>query len=168
MKKFSVSLRPASEDDLAQVTSIEASSLESPWSEKSFRAELEKKYSHFWVLTDDDTDEIVFGYIVFALPVDQAHIQTMAVAKDYRKQGYAKKILKDMIAYALRQEATSVVLEVRKDNKAALALYQGLGFVVTHNMEYPDGTPGYSMVLRLDGVKPLGKYDGRVKKQNIN
>ncbi len=170
MQKFPVSLRPATDDDLMQVAAIEAESFSGlePWSESSFRAEIDKKFSHFWVLTDDETDQRVHGYIVFSLPADQAHIQTMAIAKESRKLGYAKKILRDVISFAVRQEASSIVLEVRKENKAALALYKSLGFVVTHNMEYPDGTPGYSMVLRLDGEKPVGKHDGRIKKQNIN
>jgi ribosomal-protein-alanine N-acetyltransferase len=154
MKKFNVSLRPATSDDLAQVAAIEKYSHPAPpWSESAFRAELEKKFANFWVLTDDETDSVVHGYIVFSLPGDQAHIQTFAVREESRRQGLAKKILRHVVDYSLRHEAKSVVLEVRKSNQSALTLYQSLGFVVTHTTKYPDGEEGYALILRLDQLR---------------
>ncbi len=50
------SLRPASDDDLAQVLEIENKSYPLPWTAEAFTQELEKPYSSFLVLTDDETD----------------------------------------------------------------------------------------------------------------
>ncbi|NUM88665.1 MAG: GNAT family N-acetyltransferase [Bdellovibrionales bacterium] len=155
MRRLDVSTRPASEDDLSQVVKIEGYSNRPPWKMDAFRAELSKKFSHFWVLTDDETDENVFAYVVFSLPGDQLHVQTLGVERDSRRKGHARKLLRDVISFGLRNEAASVALEVRKGNEAAIKLYQGLGFVVVHVRKggYPDGEDAYSMELRLDRMK---------------
>lgn len=155
MKRFNVSTRPASEDDLQQVEKIEGYSNRPPWSKAAFQAELSKKFSHFWVLTDDETDESVHAYVVFSLPGDQVHIQTLGVERQCRRQGYAKKIIRDVVNFAMRNHAVSVALEVRKGNDPAIKLYQSLGFVVVHTRKngYPDGEDAFSMELRLDRVK---------------
>ncbi len=131
MEKVVITHRPASTDDLDQVANIEAKSIRPPWSKDSFAKELEKKHSHFWVLTDDETDSIVHGYVVFSFPAEQAHIQTIAIKHDSRGQGFAKQLLRAVISYVLRKKGESVVLEVRVSNTAALQLYQFLGFVIS-------------------------------------
>lgn len=151
-EKKRITPRPASEDDIDQVAAIEAYSNGPSWGKAAFKAELSKKSSHFWVLTDDETDEEVFGYVVFSFPHEQAHIQTLAVKKQARRQGHATDLLRAVINYVLRNEGDSVVLEVRKSNIGALAMYQQLGFVVIHTVKncYPDGEDGYSLIYRFN------------------
>lgn len=144
--------RPASEDDLKKVAAIEKYSNRPAWSVESFRAELNKKKSHFWVLTDDETDEEILGFVVFSFPAEQAHIQTLAVARAARRQGLASELIRAVIRYVMRHKGETVALEVRKSNQPAISLYQGLGFVVVHTVKglYPDGEDGYSLVYRCE------------------
>ena len=54
--------REAAVDDIPALVEIENrvhSTPHSKWSEKHFRAELEKPYSKVWVLTDDETDNAI-------------------------------------------------------------------------------------------------------------
>lgn len=173
---MSWSIRPASEDDLKAVAAIEKYSNSPPWSESAFRSELGKKHSHFWVLTDDETDSVVAGYVVFSFPAEQAHIQTLAVSRDRRGLGLAKKILRAVISFVMRQKGESIALEVRKSNKAAIQLYQSLDFMIVHTVKhgYPDGEDAYSLVYRVEREKLSGdpvvdfESDGHNTPENLN
>jgi len=68
MREDTLSIRPATEDDLAAVLAIEQQCYRSPsipWTEEAFRVELTKPFAQFLALTDDATDSIVTAYIVF-------------------------------------------------------------------------------------------------------
>lgn len=147
--------RPASEDDLEQVARIEKVSNRPPWSAESFRQELSKKTSLFWVLSDDDTDEEVIGYAVCSLAGDQLHLQTMAIKNTHQYQGFGRKLLSMLFAFAIKKGARVGVLEVRKSNAIALQLYQNLGFIVVRVQPgmYPDGEEGYSMLKNFESFK---------------
>lgn len=173
MKKHGYSPRPASRDDVPKVAEIEAASIPSPWSREAFLAELGKKHTHFWVVTDDDTDEEVLAYVVFSFPAEQAHIQTIAVNLKNRRQGLGQFLVRKVIAFVMQNKGESVILEVRKSNQPAIQLYQGLGFVIIHAMKYPDGEDGYSMLFQVERAKieeDSGDPDSDLarRKENLN
>jgi ribosomal-protein-alanine N-acetyltransferase len=153
--------RPAVEEDLDQIVEIEQRSLRPPWSKESFRAELDKRTARFWVITDNETDAKIMAYIVFSMPAEQAHIQTFAVKPELKRQGLGKYLLRQVIAFVMRKQGESIVLEVRKGNAAAVQLYQSLGFIVLHTMPrfYPDGEDGYSMIFRVQRDRLTGDTD---------
>ncbi len=153
--------RPATEDDLDQVTEIEKQSIVPPWTREAFAAELDKKTSRFWVLTDDETDEKVVAYIVLSFPAEQAHIVTFAVHPEFRKAGLGSYLLRRLINYVLRRGGQSIVLEVRKGNQAAVQLYQALGFVVIRTIPafYPDGEDGFSMIFQAEQNRLTGDLE---------
>ena len=65
----------------------------------------------------------------FAVPAtvvaDEMTIDSVAVAPDYRRKGYASALIDLAIKQA---KAAVVMLEVRESNTAAISLYQSLGF----------------------------------------
>jgi len=158
MRKLPYSVRPAAEEDLFQIVDIEARSNRPPWSIEAFRAELVKPHAHFWAVTDNETDSQVLAYAVFALPAEQAHIQTVAVHPDHRRQKMGAHLIRQVIAFAMRQEADSLILEVRKGNEAAVHLYQSVGFDVIRTIDkfYPDGEAAYVMVYKTEREKLTG------------
>lgn len=151
-----ISLRPAVAEDLAQVVSIEAQIQKAPWTLDGFAHELEKPHSHFWVLTDDETDSIVSGYIVFTLLETHAHLINLGVGLQFRGMGYGRLLVRRAIDWAMQEGGARFFLEVRKSNAAAVQLYQSLNFTVVRVMRgfYSDGEDAYSMELRLDGRGP--------------
>jgi ribosomal-protein-alanine N-acetyltransferase len=161
MRKFPYSTRPATDDDLEQVAEIEKRSIQPPWTRAAFAAEINKPTGRFWVLTDDETDSRVVAYAVFNFPADQAHLVTFAVHPDFRRQGLGVYLIRRLIAYVMRKGGTSVVLEVRKGNAAAVQLYQSLGFVVIHTVPkfYPDGEDAFSMIYKTDRDRLTGDPD---------
>ncbi len=161
MRRLNYSLRPAAEDDIPQVVEIEARSNRPAWSAQAFQNELVKPHAHFWVVTDNETDSKVLAYTVFALPADQAHIQTVAVHPEHRRHQLGTHLVRQIISFAMRQEAESLILEVRKGNEPAVKLYQNMGFVVIRTVPkfYPDGEDAYVMVYKTEREKLTGDPD---------
>lgn len=157
MNHESLSLRPATLDDLSTVEVIEQASHLLPWNQDHFKMELEKPYSHFLVLTDDDTDSKIFGYIVYWLMFDECQILNVVVDLPYRGQGHGKRLMRQAVSAASRKGIKKVTLDVRKSNLSAIQLYQGLGFVITQIRKsfYSNGEDAYQMLIELDGDKVI-------------
>ncbi|MGZ3699566.1 MAG: ribosomal protein S18-alanine N-acetyltransferase [Bdellovibrionota bacterium] len=150
-----MSLRPATPEDLPQVLAIETAVKAANWTEENFRAELSKPYSHFLVLTDDETDTKIAAYIVFWILFDECQILDIAVDLPFRGLGYAKKLVGQAVKEATRKGIRKVLLDVRKSNQPAIQLYQSLKFVVTHVRKnfYSDGEEAYQMALYLNEIQ---------------
>jgi len=152
LRKLNYSPRPATDDDLDSVAEIEQQSIRPPWTRAAFAAELDKKTSRFWVLTDDETDKNVMAYAVISFPAEQAHLVTFAVHPDFRRAGLGTYLLRRLINYVMRKGGDSIVLEVRKGNTHAVHMYQSLGFIVIHTIPrfYSDGEDAYSMIFKAE------------------
>ncbi len=147
----SFSPRPASHDDLDQILEIEKKAYPLPWTREAFSEEFKKPYSHFLVLTDDETDSIIAGYTVFWIVFDECTIQNVTVNLEYRGLQFGTKIVRLVIDEAMHANCKKVLLEVRKYNDAAIKLYQKAGFFIEHIKKgfYQNGEDAYSMALFL-------------------
>ena len=56
-------------------------------------------------------------------------VSNLAVHPDYRRRGIARRLMEVVIERTERKRASWVLLEVRRDNRAAKGLYEKLGFV---------------------------------------
>jgi ribosomal-protein-alanine N-acetyltransferase len=122
-----------------------------PWTEEHFRTELEKPYSQVLLLTDDETDSKIGGYIVFWLMFDECQILDVATDLPFRGLGFAKRLVRQAVQQAQRKGITKIILEVRKVNAPAIQLYHGLGFVIRQIRKqfYSNGDDAYEMLLDL-------------------
>ncbi len=158
------SLRPATEDDVSQLLALEQALHAAPWTEEAIRAELTKPYSRFLLLTDDETDTQIAGYIVFWLMFDECQILNVAVDFPYRGLGLAKNMVRQAIREGYAKNAIKILLDVRKSNSAAVQLYQSLGFVITHVRQsfYSNGEDAYQMALfaKPDALDASAKEEG--------
>jgi tRNA threonylcarbamoyladenosine biosynthesis protein TsaB len=68
------------------------------------------------------------GFIMARAAGGEAEILTLAVIRAARRQGLGRTLVRSAAAHAERLGATSLFLEVGLSNKAAQALYRGLGF----------------------------------------
>lgn len=150
VKGKTVSIREAVTEDLSQISEIEREANPTPWSDSNLESEIEGK-NEFWVLTDDETDEKVYGFIIFSTSGLEAHVLEIAISIPNRRQGIGRFMLQRMISFALKQGSESIYLEVRSENEAAVAFYQALGFVIIHRKPkyYSDGADGFSMIFRM-------------------
>ena len=60
--------------------------------------------------------------------IDEADITNVAVLPSHRKKGIARKLLKQLLEEAKKQNLHSIYLEVRASNIAAVTLYEHAGF----------------------------------------
>ena len=119
--------RPAHDDDLAACAAIEAC-VEDGWSEASLRAELEQASGRIYVA---EAGGVIAGLAVFQLVCGEANLYAVSVSPARRRRGVASALLHASFAMLQAENAQTVFLEVRAQNRAAHALYESMGFVRT-------------------------------------
>lgn len=147
--------RPATKDDLSSILRLEKGAHINPWVESHFVTEMSKPYSRVIVLTDDETDSVLFGYIVYWLIEEECHLLNCVVGENFRRQGLGKKLIQIAIHDAVRSQMKKFTLEVRHSNSAAIGLYQSIGFSITQVRKnfYSNGEDAYFMMLPLEGER---------------
>jgi ribosomal-protein-alanine N-acetyltransferase len=113
--------------DVEPIVEIERASFSMPWTADMFRWELRNRdVSSTWVARTDDGRVMAFCCVWVIL--DELHINNVAVAPEFRGRGVAAALLGHVMDDAVRQGAARATLEVRRSNRAALKLYERLGF----------------------------------------
>jgi ribosomal-protein-alanine N-acetyltransferase len=74
--------------------------------------------------------DFIVGFAGVWFLVDEAHLATIAVSEEYRRQAVGEHLLIGVINLAIEHSASLVTLEVRATNTAAQALYEKYGFAV--------------------------------------
>jgi len=141
-------IRPMGEDDLEQVQEIDQISFSLPWPKRAFRYELfENPKSILWVA---EINNKVVGAIVVWIILDEAHIATLAVLPEFRRKGYAQKLVLKALTSAIENEAQHATLEVRASNIAAQNLYIGFGFeIISRRPRYYQDNREDALIMTL-------------------
>jgi ribosomal-protein-alanine N-acetyltransferase len=151
------SVEPMRLQDIPEVVEIERLSFPTPWPARAYRYEVrQNRLAHYFVARRHFPDEReeraeeketgllkrlqsctqttkagalpVVGYCGFWIAADEAHISTIAVDPEYRRQGVGQLLLITAIERAIELGASLVSLEVRVSNLAAQNLYRKYGF----------------------------------------
>ncbi|MBE7706000.1 MAG: ribosomal-protein-alanine N-acetyltransferase [Cyanobacteria bacterium SIG30] len=96
------------------------------WSRESFESEILNSASSY--LSAVNKNGKCIGYMGIWKIIDEAHITTLAVHPDYRKNNVAKALLLAQIDECTKYEIKYLTLEVRPSNKSAISLYEKFGF----------------------------------------
>ena len=123
----SLVFRRMREADLPRVMEIERAAFSHPWSEELVRRELGHEFSTV-LLAEGGAKGTVQGFAVVWLVHDELHVLNVAVAPEARRQGVARAILDRVEAQGREQGARVAMLEVRRGNAPAIALYRSLGY----------------------------------------
>ena len=148
-----LAIEPMQPAHILAVMEIEREAFSLPWPERAYRHEItQNELAHYYVLclrsagnspTSGSAwqrlrqvlqrrlglDEcLVLGYGGFWLMYDEAHISTLAVRADLRRQGLGELLLVALLEESHRLGAVCATLEVRVSNLAAQALYARYGF----------------------------------------
>lgn len=83
----------------------------------------------------DDNKVVVVGYCLYQVVFEQAEILRIGTHLEYQRQGIASQLFIRLNKQLQQQQAESLLLEVRADNGAAIALYQQQGFKVIHQRQ---------------------------------
>ena len=122
-----VTIKKMSRDDVDAVVRIEEAAYgEHHWSKESFLNEISNELAHYYSLYNAEGELV--GYAGCWHILEEAHITTVAVAKDYRKKHYGQVLLKRVIDDCYLDKIKYITLEVRVSNIPAINLYSKYGF----------------------------------------
>lgn len=77
-------------------------------------------------------DKQVIGYCLYQMMFEQAEILRIGTHPDYQRQGIASQTIDKLHDVLQSNQVESLLLEVRADNHAAIALYEQQDFIVIH------------------------------------
>ena len=140
------------EADIPAVLVIEGLSFPNPWSDATFRGEVQNKGISFPVVIVHEPDQKVVGYIIYWQIRDEVQITNLAVHPDFRGRGIGETVLAVILKEVGGKGATFVTLEVRSSNTPAVSLYRKLGFKILGTRKGYYGNPvedAYVMGLAL-------------------
>ena len=95
-----------------------------PWTTSKLRQSVSGEHQCFKLGTTD----LSIGYCVLLLLGEAVEILNFVVFLDYQKRGFARRMLEQIKALALRQGGTKLWLEVRAGNARAIEVYRAGGF----------------------------------------
>ncbi|HUS24618.1 MAG TPA: ribosomal protein S18-alanine N-acetyltransferase [Candidatus Binatia bacterium] len=118
-------LQPMTPQHLDDVMQIERRAYEFPWTEGIFRDCLRVGYS-CWLVTQGGGQTL--AYAVMSMAVGEAHVLNLCVEPAHHQQGLGRFLLTHLLRLARSSGMEMMLLEVRKSNAAAIALYDNAGF----------------------------------------
>jgi len=146
-------IRRMREGDLAEVRTIETLSFSNPWSENTFRGEIQNTPVSFPMVVVEKPGDRLVGYIVYWHIREDVQVNNVAVHPDFRGRGVGEALMRHVIDKVRASGATFVTLEVRVSNTPAVTLYKKLGFEILGERKnyytHPD-EDAYMMGLVLD------------------
>jgi [ribosomal protein S18]-alanine N-acetyltransferase len=110
--------------DLSTVMAIETAAYSFPWTLQNFKDSLQVGYRAKVLELDDH----LIGYGLMSIGAGEANILNLCVHPNHQRYGHGRRILKHLLALAKQEEVTTVFLEVRASNHAAIQLYLQTGF----------------------------------------
>jgi ribosomal-protein-alanine N-acetyltransferase len=157
-----IAIEPMRESDLPAVAVIGALAFQtngkppSPGAaaeETQLREEMARPWAKLWVARTPSEDDPI-AFVITWFVADEVHVLNVATHPDWRRQGIAERLLMEVIALARAKDVRHLLLEVRRSNAHALALYRKLGFYAMglRKNYYPDQEDAVEMVLLFDSV----------------
>ena len=135
--------------DIETVLPLEAELFASAaWSAETFWSELAQPATRCYLVAEERG--ALLGYAGVLLGGAEADVQTLAVAPAAQRRGIGSVLLAGLLRAAAGSGAGAVLLEVRADNAAAIALYARHGFeqIAVRRRYYQPGDVD-ALVLRL-------------------
>jgi ribosomal-protein-alanine N-acetyltransferase len=139
-------------DAMAEADAPAVATIDGPtrMDERQVRDELARSWSRLWVAREEG--EGVVAFLVAWHVADELHVLNVATRVDRRRRGIARALMDEVLRYARSKRVRHVLLEVRRSNRPAIALYRAVGFFAmgVRARYYPDEEDAVEMVLVFD------------------
>ena len=119
-----IKLRDMTLADVDAVLHIEQQVHLHPWTGGMFSDSLANGY----ICKICEAGSEIAGYAVLMPALDEVHLLDISIASEFQRKGLGAKLLGEMLALARELEFGRIILEVRRSNIAASALYRKMGF----------------------------------------
>jgi len=113
--------------DLKRVLEIESISHSHPWTEKNFLDCIQAPYWNY-VFLEESYESPIIGHCVVMPGVEELHLLNITIDPRYRRNKIATQALIALEKIGLEKGYLRVLLEVRKSNSLAIALYEQLAY----------------------------------------
>ena len=123
-KTVEAGFEPMTGARLEEVIAIEGRAYDHPWTRGNFADSLRSGYQAQLLCAGD----VVLGYFVAMLGVDEVHLLNITVDVPYQAQGWGRVMLDAVALWARSQNAHWVWLEVRTSNARAQQVYERYGY----------------------------------------
>lgn len=119
-----MNIRQAGQEDAAGIHALEKLIFPDPWTKEQIAFEIQNQpVSIVKVLVNANR---IYGYIFVHFVGQEIQILNIAVHPAVRKKGWGTILLENMLQLADRD--TDIFLEVRSSNRAAISVYEKIGF----------------------------------------
>ena len=151
-------IRPMELRDVDAVVALDKLCIPTPWSPDTFTRELSGEFNAYYVL---ELAGRLVAYLGGQMIFDEAHIFTLGVHPDYRREGRGEKLLLHFLRQAGPYGVVRVTLEVRESNTAASRLYEKWGFrpVGRRRRYYPDNQED-AIVMWIEDLRSTNLQNG--------
>lgn len=141
-------VRPMTLADLDEVDAIERLSFKEPWPAQTFVDELAKPFARVALALERGR---VVGFANYWLAAGECSLLAIAAHPDHRGRGVGARLMDHMLREARATLCELSILEVRRGNLPAIALYERCGFATTYvrRAYYADGEDALVMTLAL-------------------
>lgn len=132
--------------DLAEAYQLELLCHVIPWSKQIFYSNQGERYLNLKICIDQQ----IVGFCICQTVADEANLFNIAIHPQFRQQGLAKDLLNELISRLMASNSPSTIwLEVRESNQAAIKLYHSLGFneITIRKNYYPTATGDYENAI---------------------
>ncbi|MGE4535152.1 GNAT family N-acetyltransferase [Halomonas sp.] len=157
---MTVQLRRATGHDLDALYRLEESAFSGDrFSRRQLWHLLNRAHAETWVLERDaealsPARLLGYGTLLFRHGSDRARLYSFGIHPDARGAGLGRRLLEALEAAARARGSARLGLEVRVDNRVALALYRRMGFRLERWLPeyYEDGCAAWQMVKALEAA----------------
>lgn len=130
-----VLLEPAGREDIEALVALERLCFSHPWTPRNFTdAMADPPRSRVVVLrmphASGPSERGIAAYCVYQIAAGELHVHNLAVDPGARRAGLGRLLMLRVLELAGRAGACVALLEVRRSNEVARALYESLGFHV--------------------------------------
>jgi ribosomal-protein-alanine N-acetyltransferase len=122
-------VRPGVAGDMSRMADIERAAAIHPWSLSQFLDSSMRENEHALV-SQEQADGEIFGFCIYQQVLDEATLMNVAVHPDRQGRGQGRLLMDSLLRQQLPLQGVSrCLLEVRRSNLGAIALYRHFGFV---------------------------------------
>lgn len=128
MQKDNIIIKDMEYHEISYIAEMEKRCFEvCAWSEEMFKSMFNEPDAEN-IMLSAYCNEVLAGYIVMKLCIDEAEIFVIAVDEPFRGRGIATRLI-SRAEELIKGRAVKVMLEVREGNLAARKLYNKKGFI---------------------------------------
>ena len=143
------SIERLTSEKISGVAELEELCFSLPWSKKALELLCNGENVGF-VALDGEKRVVAYGGMVCVL--DEGQITNIAVHPDFRRRKIGEHIVSALLGYGEEKGISLYSLEVRESNKAAISLYQKLGFISVGNRKNFYSNPSENAIIMIKNI----------------